>query len=124
MTDPSIRGQTGFREMTMEEKRIISRLFESPFPGSNDLEEQVKNCLVRSIDKNGSLDFLVREDTKANVTSQVPVEAEAEDIDGTTIHILMHVIDGIARGIEVYKEDSSPVRQFPKPSQLRLFSPP
>lgn len=110
--------------MTVDEKQIIARLFEFPFPGSDDLAKQVKNCLVRSIDENGSLDFLVKEDPTEKVSSPVPVEAEAEDLDGTTIHILMHVIDGIARGIEVYKEDSSSVRQFPKPSQLRLFSPP
>jgi len=45
-------------------------------------------------------------------------------VDGVTIQILLHVIDGIARGIEVYKEDLLPVIQFPAPAELRLFSPP
>ncbi len=80
--------------------------------------------MVRSIDENGSLDFIVPLDKKASVHNSVPVEAEAEDVDGVTIHILLHVIEGIARGIEVYKEDLSRVILFPAPAELRLFSPP
>ena len=91
--------------------------------GSEQLSTQIQNCLVRSIVENGSLDFTVSLDQRALVHNSVPVEAEAEDVDGVTIHILLHVIDGIAQGIEVYKEDLSPVVEFPVPAKLRLFSP-
>lgn len=113
-----------FREMNSSERVLMSRLFEDPFPGIEQLVDQIKNCLVRSIDENGSLDFKVPLQKKALVRNSVPVEAEAEDVDGVTIHILLHVIGGTARGIEVYKEDLSRVIQFPAPEDLRLFSPP
>jgi hypothetical protein len=37
----------------------------------------------------------------------VPVEADLEDDDGVTIHVL-HVLDGYLNELEVYREDSSP----------------
>jgi hypothetical protein len=112
-----------FREMTTAEQALIGRLLEDSFPGSEQLSAQVKTCLVRSIDENGSLDFIVSVDQKAAVYNSVPVEAEAEDVDGVTIHILLHVIDGVAQGLEVYKEDLSRVIEFPAPAKLSLFSP-
>ncbi len=118
MNDPE------FREMNDSERAILARLLEFPFPGSEGVAEQLQNGLVRQIDDNGTLDFLVKTNTKVNVHNSVPVEAEAEDLDGTTVHLLLHVIEGIAQGLEVYKDDSSPVIKMPEPSKLRLFSPP
>lgn len=111
------------REMTANERRLIARLLETPFPGSDAVAEQLQTCLVVPVGSNGTLDFLIETGPKAEVRNSVPVEAEAEDIDGTTIHLLLHVIEGIARGIEVYKEDSSQVIKMPKPSDLRIFIP-
>ena len=113
-----------FREMNIWERRLVDKLLEIPFPGSRDLAIQLRDSLVCSIDENGSVDFLVSTKKKVSVHNPIPVEAEAEDSDGITIHLLLHVIDGIARGIEVYKEDSSDVIKFPDPTALRLFSPP
>lgn len=113
-----------FKAMNRYQRTLVDRLFEQPFPGCAELVAQTRNCLVRSIDENGSLDFMVTVSDRASVHSPVPVEAEVEDKDGVTIHMLLHVIDGIARGIEVYKEDGSSVIQFPQPAELRLFSPP
>lgn len=113
-----------FREMNIWERRLVDKLLETPFPGSRDLAIQLRDSLVCSIDENGSVDFLVSTKKKVTVHNPIPVEAEAEDSDGITIHLLLHVIDGIARGIEVYKEDSSDVIKFPDPTALLLFSPP
>jgi hypothetical protein len=112
-----------FREMNDTERAIMARLLEIPFPGSEDVADQLQQALIRQIDDNGTLDFLIRTDAKANVQNSVPVEAEGEDLDGTTIHVLLHVIGGITRGLEVYKEDGLPVIKMPEPSTLRLFSP-
>ena len=112
-----------FREMNNTERAIVAHLLEIPFPGSEDVAEQLQHALIRRLDDNGSVDFLIKTDTKASVQNSVPVEAEGEDLDGTTIHVLLHVIGGIARGLEVYKEDGSNVIQMPEPSKLRLFSP-
>jgi hypothetical protein len=113
-----------FREMNDTERAILARLLEIPFPGSEDVAEQLQRVLIRQIDDNGTLDFLIRTNAKANVQNSVPVEAEGEDLDGTTIHLLLHVIGGTTRGLEVYKEDGSPVIKMPETSKLRLFSPP
>jgi len=40
---------------------------------------------------NVTLDFVIRTGPKAEVCTSVPVEQETEDIDGITIHLLLHV---------------------------------
>jgi hypothetical protein len=40
---------------------------------------------------------------------RIPVEAEYEDLDRVTVHVLLHVIDGRLNEIEVYREDSAAV---------------
>lgn len=110
--------------MTDGERALFSRFLETPFPGSEAVAEQLRHSLVLPIDDNGSLDFLIQAGPKAEVHNSVPVEGEAEDLDGTTIHMLLHVIDGTGRGLEVYKEDSSRLINRPAPSELRIFSPP
>jgi hypothetical protein len=112
------------REMTDGERFLLARLMELPFPGSDAVAEQLRNVLVRPVGSDGSLDFLIETGPKASVHNSVPVEGEAEDIDGTTIHLLLHVIEGTVRGLEVYKDDSSRVIKMPAPSELRIFSPP
>src|SRR5437016_13355731 len=113
-----------FREMTQKERSLVDRLLEFPFPGRDALTEQLHDSLVRPFGDNGSLDFQVRRGVRADVNDPIPVEGAAEDVDGTTIHILLHVIDGTARDLEVYKNDSSRVIKMPEPPELRLFSPP
>ncbi|HSE16490.1 MAG TPA: hypothetical protein VLB46_05530 [Pyrinomonadaceae bacterium] len=111
------------REMTANERLLLARLLETPFPGSDAVAQQLQNCLVRPVGSNGTLDFLIGAGPKAEVRTSVPVEAEAEDIDGITIHALLHVIEGTVVGLEVYKEDSSQVIKMPAPSELRIFIP-
>lgn len=111
------------RPLTANERLLIARLLETPFPGSDAVADQLQNCRVVPVGSNGTLDFVIGTGPKAEVRSSVPVEAEAEDIDGTTIHLLLHVIEGTALGIEVYKEDSSQVIKMPRPSDLRIFIP-
>jgi hypothetical protein len=55
--------------------------------------------------------------------SRIPVEGEVEDVDGTIIHILLHVVDGRVKDLQVYKDDSSAVVEMPRAEQLRLFRP-
>jgi hypothetical protein len=111
------------REMTANERLLIARLLETPFPGSDAVAQQLQNCLVQPVGKSGTLDFVIQHGPKAEVRTSVPVEAEAEDVDGTTIHFLLHVIEGTVRGLEVYKEDSSAVIKMPPPFELRIFIP-
>jgi len=41
----------------------------------------------------------------AHVARRVPVEAELEDVDGVTIHVLLHVVQGFLNELEVFRED-------------------
>jgi hypothetical protein len=50
----------------------------------------------------------------------VPVEAVAPDSDGVPVHFLLHVVDGLAREVEVFREDSAPIRRLPVAAQLTL----
>jgi hypothetical protein len=49
------------------------------------------------------------------------VEAEAEDVDGVPIHLLLHVVDGMARELELFREDGKTVQRQPSPQDLRLL---
>lgn len=79
--------------------------------------------MIPRLDDNGNVDFLIKTDKKASVQNSGPVEAEGEDLDGTIVYVVLHVIGGIARGLEVYEEDGSTVVTMPEHSKLRLFSP-
>lgn len=112
-----------YRQPTTYERQVIERLLEVNFLGQNVIFEQINSSLVTKIDENGSLKFNVKIRAKANVKQRVPIEAECEDVDGVTIHVLLHVVDGIVDELEIYKDDSSLVIKMPDPKDLRLFEP-
>jgi hypothetical protein len=51
-----------FRDLTPHEQGIIDRLLEKAFPGRDEICEQMKSCLVRTIDEDKSFEFLVKSD--------------------------------------------------------------
>lgn len=101
---------------------IIERLLEVDFPGRDVILEQINNSVVTEIDENGSLEFDVKIKTKANVKRRIPIEAEYEDADGITIHLLLHVVDGIVKELEIYKDDTSTTIKMPEVKNLRLLN--
>jgi hypothetical protein len=109
-----------FRDFTTHEQGIIDRLLEKAFPGRDEICEQMKKCLVRTIDEDESLEFLVQSNVKAKVKRRIPVEAEFQDADGVLIHLLLHVVDGKVNELEIYKEDGSPIIESPAPSELKV----
>ena len=113
-----------FRELRDQEKRLIDRLLETDFPGRDQILEQINNSYVREWDdRNGSLEFNVGPSPLADSESHIPVEGEFEDVDGITIHVLLHVVDGRVKDLEIYKDDSSPVIKISSSAQLRIFRP-
>ena len=110
-----------FRRPSKAEDRIIQLLLSSEFPGAPALREQMSKALVRRIDAEGSLEISSGDGPHAAVVRRVPVEAEAEDSDGVTIHVLLHVVDGLMRELEIYLEDSAPVQRTPTPQDLRVL---
>lgn len=111
------------RALTNPEVTLLNRLLERDFPGRDEIAKQVNSARVEQIDSNGSLKFFVSSPTRVVTKFRIPVEGEFEDIDGTTIHVLLHVVNGIVDELEVYKDDSSAVRSMPDAKQLRIFNP-
>jgi hypothetical protein len=112
-----------FRPLTNYESHLIRRLLEKNFPGRDALVEQMENCLVRTIGPNGCLEFQVNSQVKADVKWRIPTEAHVPDADGMSINILLHVIDGKLKELEIYKSDSSPVIKMPDPAALEIWQP-
>ena len=110
-----------FRELTSAERKVIERLLQERFDGRNELLCQLDGAQVRAIDPNGSLSFRINGPTTAKVRTRVPVEAAAPDVDGASVHVLLHVVDGRMTELEVYREDLRPVLQFPAASKLTVM---
>jgi hypothetical protein len=112
------------RKFTEDETRLIGMLLREPFPGSDAILDQLRNCQVTEIDSDGSLQIHVTAGPRVQTNFRIPVEAEFVDQDGVTAHVLLHVVDERVAELEMYKEDSSPlINKFPKNEDLTLFRP-
>ena len=94
------------------------------FQGRNEIVEQARNVQVEEIDANGSVAFRVTSAVTAEVRYAVPVEASGDDSDGISIHFLLHVRHGRVHELEIYKDDGSPIRRWPRVDDLEVFAPP
>ena len=111
-----------YRALSAEEKTLLAKLLDEDFPGRTALRQQLTHVRARTIDADGSLALAPAAGARpADVVRRIPVEAELEDVDGTTIHVLLHVVNGLMHELEVYREDSSPVRRPIDPDDLRLL---
>lgn len=111
-----------FRPLTYDELAVLTELLSEDFPGRDALREQAALSMARRIDMDGSL--LLQPDgtaTRAVVVRRIPVEAEIDDLDGVTIHVLLHVIDGRLNELEFYREDSAPIQRTMAPDALRVL---
>ena len=102
-----------YRNLADWEQRLLAQLVAAEFPGRKEISEQVGNCLVKTIDREGSFAVQVQTTTLAPVEKRVPVEAEAKDMDGQTVHALLHVSKGRVAELEIYKEDGSSIERSP-----------
>ena len=107
-----------FRPLTADERRLINRLLEENFPGRETIAMQAANCQARELDAHGCLEFKVEIDVEAETKFRVPTEGEAEDVDGVTVHVLLHIINGKLNELEIYKDDGSEILQMPEPDTL------
>lgn len=111
----------GFRPLSTMERRLLDPLLRPEFSGKEDLVKQLASAEVRRIDVDGSLQFRIRGGPPAAVNRRIPVEAELEDSDGVTIHLLLHVLDGYLNELEIYREDSLPIKGEIRPEELRTL---
>lgn len=123
MSFPDDLGAHGqdFRPLSDLEGQLLAVLLSTDFSGRDALVEQVTAASVREIDHNGSLEFAPLDKTPAEVARRIPVEAELDDSDGVTIHVLLHVVDGFLKELEVYRDDSGRVQRVLAPRDLRLM---
>ena len=110
-----------FREPTSLERALLQRLLEAEFPGREQLAPMVQDMLVRRIDETGSLELKSQINGTAAVVKRIPVEAEAKDGDGVTIHVLLHIVEGRPVELEIFKDDSSAVMRMPPSSVFELI---
>jgi hypothetical protein len=110
------------RPLTSSERELIDRLLEPDFPGRDQLREQLTTARAVEIE-DGGLSFICDTTVRAPVKSRVPTEGEYQDADGVTVHLLLHVVDGILRELEIFKDDSSPVVNKPVPSTIDVTAP-
>ncbi len=114
--------QSGFREPTATEKALLQRLLEADFEGKVEVARQLRECRVRQIDSEGSLEIDPGTNfDKASVQKRIPVEAEGADEDGMQIHVLLHVVNGVVKELEIYKDDGSPLKRLPNSHDLKLL---
>lgn len=104
---------TDYREPTARERELFQKLLSVDFPGRDELAKQLAVAQVHSLDTDGSLKIQTTVDLSAPVSRRVPVEAEAPDVDGVPIYILLHVVDGRAYELELYKADGSRISRPP-----------
>jgi hypothetical protein len=113
---------TDFRAPTALEDALIRRLLEADFVGKQELEIQLGAYRVRNLDREGSLELLSEAaDNIAQVQKRIPVEASGVDEDGIHVHVLLHVVNGLANELEIYKDDGSPIRCLPIAGDLELL---
>lgn len=112
-----------FRRLSDYEAQLLGVLLSHEFPGRDELRLQVEDCLVKTIDEDGSLEFrIVTPKANASVKKRVPVEGEWDDTDGIVGHVLLHVLNGVLSELELYKEDGTVVNCPPAPASLRVFA--
>ena len=112
--------ESGFRRANKMERELLLRLMEAEFPGRNELALMIQDILVRTIDEFGSLELQSQSERTVQVIQRVPVEAEAKDIDGHEIHIMLHVVDGRPVELEILKIDGDSILRMPDPPAFEL----
>jgi len=113
--------QGDVREPTEAERSLFERLLEAEFPGRDELAPLLRRIRVKTIDEDGGLELESEVEGKASVNQRIPVQAEGIDQDGTTIHMLLHVVDGRPTELEFFREDAQTVKKLPPASSFELI---
>jgi hypothetical protein len=112
---------TTYRQMSEYEASLLARLLEVDFEGRDAVAQQVQNAVVREIDEYGSIEFRVDDERRAAVTQRVPVEGEANDVDGVPIWVMLFVVNGKVDELEICKADGSPIVRKPLARDLEIL---
>jgi hypothetical protein len=116
------RKDSPYRPLTRHEREVLDKLLEPSFPGRDELLAQVKLAEAKEIDDDGCIEFSRVSAARFQAKSSIPTEGEYRDVDGTTLHVQLHVVDGFVKQLELYKEDGSVPTGLPPASELRVFA--
>jgi hypothetical protein len=103
------------------ESALLEKLLSNQFEGRDDLVTQLPGLHVRNLDINGSLKLLPQAGVAASVSRRIPVEGEVVDTDGVNVHILLHVLEGYLDELEIFREDSQPLRASINPPMMSVL---
>lgn len=106
----------------MKSKFLVGSSFVT-FQAEMNCVVNLLDCKSVMVDNNGWIALYPVVEDPAIIKYRVPIEGSYPAVDGIRIHILLHVIDGFVRVLEVFKEDGSAVIQHPEASTLKLFCP-
>lgn len=114
---------TTTRDPSEAELAVLVKLLGPSFPGVAELRKQLDGVAVAQADEADPLTLLlfpVSGSPRAVARRRIPVEGIASDVDGTSIHYLLHVQGAHLAELEVYREDGDPVLLPPKPEQIEV----
>ena len=101
------------RSLTNDEQQLIAQLLQRPFAGRDALRAQLADARVVACGTRDTRTLVFAPPSpnvpQANTESRVPVDAVIADDDGTDIEVLLHVVGGFARELEIYRVDGAPI---------------
>jgi hypothetical protein len=111
------------RAPTDHERRIIAKLIDPLVAVRKVLLQQLATVRVKQIDDDGSLELRTDPDaTAVSLVHRVPVEAEVKDIDGTTVVVALHVVEGRLAELEIYRADGRDVTASVDPDTFSIVT--
>lgn len=118
---PSFVAEANPRPLSAREQGLLEGLLAVEFPGRSALLPQMEGIRGRVVDHEGSVQLKVEgEHSQAEVESRVPVEGEVKDLDGMSIEVLLHVVNGYLHELEVYRRDGGVIELQPSAEKMKV----
>jgi hypothetical protein len=100
----------GFRDVNYLEMRILRKMIEAAGVHSLPLMTQVREAKVQSIDKLGSIKFMIDPSLRAKFPDGPILNAQQPDNDtvdglGPYINFIIFASDGLIQELQIYRDD-------------------
>jgi hypothetical protein len=113
------------RNLDHREHALLDRLLLECTFDTMSLSEQANVALVRNLNPDETILRIEFPEpvqkAPAPLLHYIPVEASAKDIDGITLHVLLHIRGGQLYELEYVKEGLAPLLQKPTADDLFNF---
>jgi hypothetical protein len=107
-----------YRPLTPFERELLERMLAVEGAEKQTIAQQLDAARVTVVDDHGSFWFELPPD--GGPVSKMRAEAEALDEDGVGIHVLLFESEGRVKELQVYKDDDTPIRRFPKAPEFAV----